>query len=198
MGRREEFEAEIEKQVEQSDPLSAIQQRVLGWRFLSYGDYDRAIEQANKTLAIDPQSGGAYFILRASYLKKGMEQEALEALLQSLRVSDGDEERIAELQKAFEESGWEGVKRLLSGPEPGESSNPISNAMDFAGLGDKDKAFEWLEKAWSWDLPLWGFENAPTNPAFDSLKEDPRFEELLRKQNLPEDAIQRHLALPRG
>jgi TolB-like protein len=198
MGRREEFEAEIEKQVEQSDPLSALQQRWLGWQFLYHGDYDRAIEQANKSLTVNPQSGGAYYILGASYLQKGMEKEALEATLQYVRLSDGNEERIAELQKAFEESGWESVKRLLLGPEPSEWSKPISAAMHFAGLGDKDRAFEWLEKAWSWDLPLWGLENAPANPEFDSLRDDPRFEELLRKQNLPEDVIQRHLAMPRG
>ncbi len=54
-------------------------------------------------------------------------------------------------------------------------------------------AFECLEK--SWDDPLWGSENAPSSPFLDPLRDDPRFEQLLRKLNLQEEAIQRHLAL---
>ena len=63
----------------------------------------------------------------------------------------------------------------------------------YAKLGDKDKAFEWLERAWS--KPLWGYENAPSCFFWDPLRSDPRFEALLRKLDLPEEAIQRHLAL---
>ena len=66
-------------------------------------------------------------------------------------------------------------------------------ANDYARLGDKDNAFQWLEKSWS--RPLFGFKHAPSNPQMDPLRCDPRFEELLRKQKLPEEAIRRHLVL---
>ena len=71
---------------------------------------------------------------------------------------------------------------------------PELNARAYIETGDKDKAFDWLEK--SWENPLWGTENAPSSPRWDPLRDDPRFEELLRKQNLPEEVIQKHLALP--
>ena len=64
---------------------------------------------------------------------------------------------------------------------------------DIAGLyalaGENDQAFEWLKRAYKLPL-LVGFF---TDARFDSLRDDPRFGDLLRKLNLPEDAIQRHL-----
>jgi hypothetical protein len=102
------------------------------------------------------------------YEQKGLEKEAFEARIQGLRLESASEERIAELREAFEESGLEGVKM-----SPGEMSKPISRAGAYARLGDKDKAFEWLEKAWSWDLPLWGMENAPSCWRWDPLRSDP-------------------------
>jgi tetratricopeptide (TPR) repeat protein len=193
MGRREEYVAEIEKQLERSDPLSEVQQRTLAWQFLTHGDWDRAIEQAKKARALDPQHRSPYYILQKGYEEKGMEKEAFEARLQGLRLEHATEERIAALRKAFEESGLEGLKKLDARPD--DWSRPILHAIHFARLGEKDKAFEWLEKSWPLDLPLSGMEDTPANPAFDSLRDDPRFEQLLRKLNLPEEAIQRHLAL---
>jgi TolB-like protein/tetratricopeptide (TPR) repeat protein len=192
MGLQEEYLAEIERQLDRSDPLSEGQQRIFGWHFLTHGDWDRAIEQAKKARALNPQNTSNYSILQKAYEEKGMEKEAFEARLQALKLGNASEERIAALQKAFEESGLEGVKRF--DPDPGESSRLIHRAAGFARLGQKEKAFEWLEKAWSWDLPLAGMEHTPANPDFDSLRDDPRFEEILRsKLNLPEEAIQRHL-----
>jgi len=54
-------------------------------------------------------------------------------------------------------------------------------------LADKDRTLEWLEKGW--ELPLWGNEAAPSAPHFDFLRDDPRFEQLLRKLGLPEEAL---------
>jgi len=74
-----------------------------------------------------------------------------------------------------------------------ENPKLVDVAILYAKLGDKDKAFAWLEKAWS--KPLYGHEDAPSCFFWDLLRDDPRFEALLRKQDLPEEAIQRHLAL---
>lgn len=69
---------------------------------------------------------------------------------------------------------------------------PHDAAAQYALIGVTDQAFEWLEK--TFELPV----AVPfvTDARFDSLHDDPRFEQLLRKLDLPEEAIQRHLAVP--
>jgi len=62
----------------------------------------------------------------------------------------------------------------------------------YLSIADKDKAFEWLGK--SSGQPLWGYENAPSSLFLDPLRDDPRFEQLLRKLNLPNAVIAKHLA----
>jgi tetratricopeptide (TPR) repeat protein len=196
MGRRQEAFDEIEKGVEQSDPLNMLHQLLLGWQFLFLREFDRAIKQATKAMALDPEhrSPSPYQILEASYEQKGMEEKAFETRLQWLQLRNTSEERIAALREAFDDGGLEGVRRLQPDPEPPEGARPDLPAAHFARLGDKDKAFEWLEKAWCSELPLWGFEKAPSCWRWDSLRSDPRFEELLRGVNLPEEPIQKHLA----
>ena len=100
------------------------------------------------------------------------------------------------MRAAFEKSGMQGVRRwrIETGLESQEDRRIIHKAAFHAVLGELDEAFEWLEKAWS--LPLWGNEYAPSCFYWDPLRSDRRFEELLRKLNLPEEAIQRHLELP--
>ena len=120
-------------------------------------------------------------------------EECLDTTFQGLSM----EEELAAMRQAFEESGMNGVWRLiledrLKQPSP----RPISVASLYARIGEKDLAFEWLEKTWSY--PLMGYEVAPSSRNHDPLRDDPRFEELLRKLNLPEEAIQRHLAVAEG
>jgi len=60
---------------------------------------------------------------------------------------------------------------------------PKGTVTIYASLGEKDKAFEWLEKAYQ-DRSLAIGQNLRTYPAFDSLRSDPRFDDLLRRVNL--------------
>ena len=55
---------------------------------------------------------------------------------------------------------------------------PLAFASVYAALGDKDQAFEWLEKGAERSAGLWGIK---TNPAFDNLCSDPRFADILRR-----------------
>jgi hypothetical protein len=123
-----------------------------------------------------------------------MEREAFAASSNAYEASHASREELAAREEALEESGMEGVRRWeLDRLLTRESPDPIRVARLYAHLGDKDKAFEWLEEAWS--KPLYGMQHAPTCHFWDSLRKDPRFEELLRKQKLPEDAIARHMTM---
>ena len=194
MGLREERLAQLEREAEQADPLSFIQQNSLGWGFLWNREYDRAIEQAKRAIALEPESADPYAIISISYKLMGMEREAFENFLETLRRDGATDAELLELKEAFRESGIGSMIQYNLGRRLTQPNlRPIAIAVGYSGLEDWDKAFEWLEK--SWNEPLEGNENAPSNPQFDSIRDDPRFEQLLRKQNLPEEAIQRHLAL---
>jgi len=193
MGRREEALAELNRRLERADPLSPIQQASNGFSLLWHGEFDRAIEQAKKVMALNPKSTSLYWILSMSYEQKGMEKEAFDATLQALRLEDVGETEIEKLQEAFRKSGLKAARKWEAVDRVSKVARPDMVAWRYLQLGDMDKAFEWLEKSWLSDLPLWGLENAPSCWKWDSLQSDPRFEELLRKLNLPEEAIQRHL-----
>ncbi len=105
-------------------------------------------------------------------------------------VSEEEKRRLREL---INELGMDSVRRWeldrrLSGQD---RCRPERIAWLYAVIGECDRAFEWLEK--SWEQPLWGSENAPSCFWWDPLHGDPRFEQLLRDQNLTEEVIQRHL-----
>jgi serine/threonine protein kinase len=190
MGRREERLSLEERSLKLADPLSVLHQVMPGWAFLWNREYDRAIEQANKALALEPELVEAYPLLSLCYEQKGMTDEAFAASLEGARLRDRSDEELAAMQKAFDQEGLRGVRRLRTPME----MKPLERAMYFASIGETDQAFEWLEKIWA--FPLNGYEFAPINPFFDPLRDDPRFEQLLRKLDLPEEAIQRHLMVP--
>jgi tetratricopeptide (TPR) repeat protein len=168
----------------------------LGYGFLWAREYDRAIEQAEKALALEPQAGEPYNILFTSYELQGMEKEAFDAFVVAedrFRRFSGETGSVrAALQERFDRSGFKGVLQWdleNSLEQPVQLPHRLANL--YARLGQKDQAFEWLEELW--ELPLWGYEASPACPFWDSLRDDPRFEQLLRKLNLPEEAIAIHL-----
>jgi tetratricopeptide (TPR) repeat protein len=193
MGRRDENLAWIEGRLQVADPFAAATQTMAGWQLLWAGEYDRAVVQAEKALQLEPEWVDPLVIISFSYELRGMEKEAFEAALESMKSQGADAEELRAARESFKESGMKGVRRLNRyHRQEDRSPRPIQLAMDSLRLGDKDLAFEWLER--SWEQPLWGTENAPSSPLLDPIREDPRFEELLRKQKLPEEVIARHLA----
>ena len=60
---------------------------------------------------------------------------------------------------------------------------PALDMVIYAGLGEKDKALEWLEKAYE-DRSISGAPEINVDPIFDPLRSDPRFQDLLRRMNL--------------
>lgn len=65
----------------------------------------------------------------------------------------------------------------------GKRLRPCDVAMFYAGLGDKDKALAWLERAFDEQSPC--LVVLKVDPLFDSLRSDPRFQDLVRRMNFP-------------
>jgi len=132
-----------------------------------------------------------HWIRSICYERLGMEQKAFEEILKMV----DSKPRIAEMQNVFDHEGLAGIRPYRFEELRRDRALPrASHAMKYAEAGEIDKALQCLEQMWS--LPLEGWEHAPSNRLYDPLRSRPRFEELLRKQNLPEEAIQRHLTLP--
>ena len=196
VGRMDEAIAEVKKALE-LDPLSLIINTNLGYTYYYARQYDKALEQYRKTVEMDPNfGGGLHYKLAAVYEQLAKYEEAIPEHQKNFAIRLGSSAEAAaamaaELRKAYLQSGPKGYwqKRLeLAIQMRRRSPEPYQSAMDLAGLysrfGDKDKAFEWLEKAYldvDEDLTTLKVE-----PDFDPLRSDPRFQDLLRRIGLPQ------------
>jgi len=180
MGRREEAIRSIERDLARSDPLSAVSKDRAAWGFLDAREYDRGIEQARKALELAPGYQDARWALAVNLEQKGLNEEALATYLSASNATQNNSAKVPDL-KSFHR------QRV---PPALHQGRPYDIAVAYAQSGQKEEAFRWLEKAY--ELPI--FTCFAADPRFDSLRDHPRYEELLRKLNLPKEVIQKHLA----
>jgi tetratricopeptide (TPR) repeat protein len=185
MGRLEDGIME-EKRALELDPFSLAANRDLGRAFYLGRQYDQAIEQARKTLELDPNFITAHTILGRTYLQKFMYKEAIAELEKELLISPGYTPALSDLGYTYAAAG-----RKAEAQKVLDQLNEISKqryvpaerrAFIYVGLGEKDKAFEWLGKAY--EDRSYGIIFVKTDPRYDSLRSDPRFQDLLRRMNL--------------
>ncbi len=188
MGRLQEAIAE-EKRAQELDPVSLIINFELGIVLYYAREYDQAIEQFRKTLELNPNFRHAQTYLAAAYGQKGMYEQAVAGLQKSLTLPGGTAwpPTMSELGYAYGVSGRKDEARKVLNEMKQLAQQRYVSAHDVAliymGLGEKDLAFTWLEKAYeerSFLLP-----NIKAEPRLDSLRSDPRFQDLLRRIGLP-------------
>jgi eukaryotic-like serine/threonine-protein kinase len=142
---------------------------------------DRLLEQANKMLEMDPNSVVAHIWLGRAYMQKKLYDQAIPELLRSVDPENGD--GFAQLGFSYAMAGRkaEAVKVIadLEALAARRYSSPVRIACVYAGLGDKERAFEWLEKGYVGRSDH--LTQIKTDPMFDSLRTDPRFNDLLRR-----------------
>jgi len=183
-GRLDEAEAEI-RRAKELDPLSLIINS--GWGDMLYlkKKYDQAIQQYSKTLELDQSFAEARRMRGKCYQQKGMFEEAI-ADFQKAREDFGNNPYgLGDLGNAYAVSGEktraiEVLKNLLELSKQGYSLN-YDIAFVYCGLGDKDKAFEYLEKAYNVKEEMADFK---VDPAWESLRSDPRYQPLLERLHL--------------
>ncbi|MFQ5641379.1 MAG: hypothetical protein ACE5IR_25650, partial [bacterium] len=173
------------------DPLSLVINGDLGWAYWRAGYYDLALEQFQNTIRMDQNFYLAYWGLGWTHIAMGEIAKAIEPLQQASQLSDTPK-IVASLGYAYGiTGGTEGAKKTLVQLDELSSRRevtPIEFAMIYAGLGDKDKAIEFLQRglkqvdidqqqAW---LPHWDDYNL----FWDNLRDDARFVELLKKVGL--------------
>jgi len=183
MGRHEEAIAEMKRALE-TDPLSLVINANLAGAYYNARQYDQAIEQGRKTLEIDPEFVVAHLRLQEVYEQTGMYEQAI-----AEREHDGAEGRreASLLEKAYRAGGargyWQKLLELTTDRAKREYVEPAEIAGIYVRLGDKDRAFEWLEKAYAERNEAMG--SLKVDPIYDPLRADPRFQDLLRRVGLP-------------
>ncbi len=169
------------------DPLSMFRSADLGLSLYMVRQYDRSREQAKKTLELDPRLDFAHWFLGLASVQKAMYEEAI-AHLQEAATSPGASPRyIAGLGYAYAVAGKRNEARKildkLNELSKQKYVSPYFTATVYAGLGDKEEAFEWLDKAYR-DRDNW-LAYVKVTPEFDPLHSDPRYQNLLRRMNFP-------------
>src|ERR1700741_2854293 len=179
LGRKSEAITEMRK-AEGLDPLSLIVSADMADVLFVARLYDESILQSRKTLDMEPNFAVAHFELGQAYVQKRMYREAIAELQRANELSGGSTTCTSNLAYAYAQSGQrdEAVKILK---DLTKHSNGFSNAAElaliYAGLDEKDRAMAWLEKAYAERFN----PSILLRPAFDPLRSDPRFQDLLRR-----------------
>src|SRR5215831_1205766 len=150
LGRIDEGIAEL-RRAEQLDPLSLIINADLGDSYIHAHQYDQAIEQLRRTIDMDPSFYNAHWRLGKAYEAKGSVQDAL-AEYQKARQLNDDPLVLASLGHLLGSSGKreQAMKTLEQLQQIAKERyvSAYSFAIVYGGLGDKEKAFQWLEKGY--------------------------------------------------
>jgi TolB-like protein/DNA-binding winged helix-turn-helix (wHTH) protein/tetratricopeptide (TPR) repeat protein len=170
------------------DPNEDQLSNVLCWR----GEYDRAIGSIQKRAASHPDDGMAHYELYRLYVQKGAHKEAVEELVKAFTLF-GMSDLALNLQRAFAAFGWRGAMRQFakdveSLQAAGLVFAPENLAVAYVALGDKDRAFYWLEQGYDHREMVghdWGVMILKVDPLLAPLRSDPRFKDLLRRMGLP-------------
>jgi serine/threonine protein kinase/Tfp pilus assembly protein PilF len=155
-------------------------------------EYDRAIQLNLTMLESDPNNGYLHHQLYESYSAKGMYKEAVQQLEQAA-ILFGLPEEAPNLRRAFALSGYAGAmrewaKELEHLHATKQAFLPVNLAVTYAALGDKDRAFYWLEEGYKHrgqSSAGTDFSDLRVYRGLDPLRSDPRFADLLRRMGLP-------------
>jgi TolB-like protein/DNA-binding winged helix-turn-helix (wHTH) protein len=152
-------------------------------------DYPNLIEASRKGVVSDPDEWLERYFLGVGYESSGRRAEAIPEYQKAVEMSGGDQDPTAALGHAYAMLGrrFEAEKILLDLQRKSKDgyTSPYMLATIYAGLGEKDRAFELLEQAYeerSMDI-AWSFK---ADPRIDNLRSDPRFQALLRRVGLPQ------------
>ncbi len=183
MGRPQEGRAQIERALE-LDPLNAFFRGVYGWQLMIMRQYNDAIAQVRKAHGTEPHPH--VYALWAAFHQKRMYEEAVAEAKKYFAVLGHSE--VAEALAGYTEGGYPRAMRRAAETLAARSKLsyvlPTQVAALYAHAGEKDRALDWLETAYQERDPLMVYLNV--EPTWDSLRDDPRFQDIVRRMNFPE------------
>ncbi len=185
LGKRVESIAEIKTAID-LEPASVLNHTIYGEILFFARRYDEAITELERTVEMDPEFYSPYSWLNYSYRLKGEDDKAFASFVQT-RILAGEEPDEINLWKTiYARSGWRGIswRQLEKAKAEKKGGNPNYMQMAFHSieLEQREQAFAYLEKAIV--QRRWAMVTLNANPRFDSLRSDPRFDDLVRRVGL--------------
>jgi len=180
LGRHEESLAKMRRALE-IDPLSVFANRAYGLRLILARRYDEADAQLRKTLELDSNFAVTHDSLALVYQAQGDYAASVEAIAKAHELT-GRQEYAALARESFARGGWQAYLRAML--ERRTDLRAFTRATTHAALGEKDKAFAELNKAY--ENREASLTRLKVDPRLDPLRSDPRFAELTRKVGLPQ------------
>jgi serine/threonine-protein kinase len=188
MGRNDQSIAEA-KRAQQADPLSGFANFNVGGALVFARQWDPAIEQLHRAIEVDPTFWFSHCFLGRAYEQKGKLPEAIAEFQRALELEEDNAEIWSGLGHAYALSGKRAEAQKVLEHLKGVSAHswvaPYNIAVIYAGLGEKERAFAFLDQAYkdrSYYLPTY----LATDARIDSLRSDRRFLELRKRVGLPE------------
>jgi tetratricopeptide (TPR) repeat protein len=187
-GRRDEALAEVQK-VLRLDPVFPYVSLQESGVYYHQRDYKSLVESGLKSVAASPGNWSSHYFLAVGYEGSGRQAQAIPEYQQAAELSQRDSDTIAGLAHAYAAMGdraeAEKILDELQRQSKASYVSPYMIAVIYSGLGQKDKAFEYLEKAYQERSPdIAYFLKADLR--LDTLRPDPRFQDLLRRVAFPQ------------
>jgi serine/threonine protein kinase/tetratricopeptide (TPR) repeat protein len=169
------------------DPASPGNSHNLAVQLYLAGRFDQAIDQCHKTIELDPTVAVAYSVLGQSYSAKSQDRQGLPSAQKYLELSHSSAMAVALLGYAQARSGDRNqalhALELLTASSKQTYTPAFAFAWIYTGLGDKDRAFEWLEKARQERFTRLAYLRQEA--LWQPLRDDPRYTNLLRQIGFP-------------
>ncbi len=187
LGQRAEALAEIATSNElDPGPSSAMTESAAQYQMRNY---EALLDASRRGVAANPNEWTEHYNLAVGYVGTGKLLEAISEYQKAVEISDGNPDAVASLAHAYAVIGRRAqAEKILHDLEHKSKSvyvSPYTFATIYAGLGEKDRAFEFLEKAYqqrSLDIP-WHLK---ADLRIDNLRSDPRFQDLARRVGYPQ------------
>ena len=195
MGRHDESISEMKRALE-LDPMSLIINTTLAGMYYVARRYDESLAQFQKVFEMDPNFVKAHSQLVFVYRAKGMYEEALDESRKRRQLRGEDmtqiEPRIDAIRAAYRSGGpkayWQKIMEfeIEAARRSNKETAPITIAICQMGIGDNDGALATLEKAVATGRRDIALAQLKADPAWDPIRPDPRYRELLKKIGFPE------------
>ncbi len=174
------------KKAHELEPFSLIISSEVGWVLHHAGNYDEAIKQFEKTAELDPNFVRVHFFLGRSFEQKKLYEKAIESTKKAIEISGGNTLFKASLAHIYASAGRkaeaEKILKELQKHSDKDYVSPFAFALVYAGLDEKEKSLDWLEKAFEQrDTILFNYIR---DPQLKSLQNEKRFADLLEKVGL--------------
>jgi TolB-like protein/DNA-binding winged helix-turn-helix (wHTH) protein/Tfp pilus assembly protein PilF len=184
-GRPEQGVAEAQRAVE-NDPMSGDINMLLGWVYYMSRHYDQAIQQEMKTIAMDPKRPNTHFILGSVYEKEGQYNLAIREYRKFAELEGANPGESPLVASAYARAGnREEAFRIMDRLNRSSSKRPgaaLGQALVYIALESKQQALTCLDNAFQ--EHDWFLIEINADPRFDSLRSDPRFQDLIHRIGL--------------